>query len=71
MENWALPEIDLQRCNRCFTCVEHCPTNAVEMMVEGPVIVRPGDCTYCAICDAICSQGAITCTYEIIWGENG
>ena len=70
MENWALPEIDLQRCNRCFTCVEHCPTNAVEMMVEGPVIVRPGDCTYCAICDAICPQGAITCTYEIVWGEN-
>jgi ferredoxin len=39
----------------------------VEMGSEGPFIARPADCTYCALCDAICSQGAITCTYEIVW----
>jgi ferredoxin len=71
MEDWALPEINLSLCNRCGTCVEHCPTNAVEMRAEGPVIVRLSDCTYCATCEAICPQGAITCTYEIVWGENG
>jgi ferredoxin len=71
MGDWALPEIDLLLCNRCGTCVERCPTGAVEMATAGPVIARPGDCTYCAICDAICPQGAITCAYEIVWGESG
>jgi ferredoxin len=70
MGDWALPEIDLLLCNRCGTCVERCPTGAVEMTWEGPVIARPGDCTYCAICDAICPQRAITCAYEIVWREN-
>jgi MinD superfamily P-loop ATPase len=71
MTDWPLPEIDLSLCNRCGTCVERCPTGAVEMASHGPVIAHPSDCTYCAICDAICPQGAITCTYEIIWGKNG
>jgi formate hydrogenlyase subunit 6/NADH:ubiquinone oxidoreductase subunit I len=68
MTDWALPEIDLHRCVRCGTCVAQCPTGAVEMGLEGPFIARPADCTYCALCDAICAQGAITCTYEIVWG---
>ena len=68
MTDWALPEINLHLCARCGTCVARCPTGAVEMGPEGPFIARPPDCTYCALCDAICSQGAITCTYEIVWG---
>jgi formate hydrogenlyase subunit 6/NADH:ubiquinone oxidoreductase subunit I len=36
---------------------------------QGPIFARPADCTYCALCDAICPQGAITCAYEIVWGE--
>jgi MinD superfamily P-loop ATPase len=68
MENWALPEIDLERCDLCGHCVERCPSGAVDMAAAGPVIARPADCTYCALCDAICPQGAITCTFEITWG---
>lgn len=67
MENWTLPEIDLLRCSRCGDCVTLCPGHAVEMGAEGPFIARPDDCTYCALCDALCPQGAITCTFEIIW----
>jgi ferredoxin len=70
MQDWALPEIDLALCDRCGDCVEQCPTEAVEMGPEGPVVIRPADCDYCALCDAICSQGAITCVYEIVWGKN-
>ena len=70
MQNWTLPEINLVLCNQCGICVEQCPTNAAEMGSNGPFIARPADCTYCAICDTICPQGAITCSYEIIWGEN-
>lgn len=68
MEEWALPEINLLLCTRCGTCVERCSTDAAEMGAEGPFIARPDDCTYCALCDAICPQGAIRCTYEIVWG---
>ena len=68
VNGWALPEINLELCNRCGVCVEYCPTEAVEMGPAGPTVVRPADCTYCALCDAICPQGAITCAYEIIWG---
>ncbi len=62
-----LPEIDLSRCNRCGACIAQCPGRAVEMGAEGPYIARPADCTYCALCDTLCPQNAITCSYEIIW----
>jgi ferredoxin len=67
MQEWALPEINMQLCDQCGTCAQECPTGAVEMGPTGPLIVRPDDCTYCALCDAICPQGAITCPYEIVW----
>ncbi len=71
MQDWTLPEIDLTLCNRCGSCVERCPTGAAEMRADGPFIARPTDCTYCAVCEAICPQGAITCVYEIVWeGED-
>lgn len=28
-EKTRLPEIELERCDRCGMCVEHCPTEAV------------------------------------------
>jgi MinD superfamily P-loop ATPase len=69
MNQSVWPEIDPKRCNQCSLCVELCPTGAVEMTPEGPLIARPADCDYCAQCEAYCPQGAITCSYEIVWGE--
>jgi MinD superfamily P-loop ATPase len=69
MQEWALPEINMQLCNQCSTCVQECPTSAIEMGPKGPLIVRPDDSSYCAVCDALCPQGAITCPYEIVWGK--
>jgi NAD-dependent dihydropyrimidine dehydrogenase PreA subunit len=66
--DWALPQIDLNRCDRCGICVEQCPANAVELGAVGPFIARPEDCTYCTECEAFCPRGAITCPYEIVWG---
>ncbi|MGD8244533.1 MAG: 4Fe-4S binding protein [Anaerolineae bacterium] len=68
MEDWALPRVSLERCDRCGACVASCPTGAVEMGSYGPRIARPRDCTYCAECEALCPRGAITCPYEVVWG---
>jgi formate hydrogenlyase subunit 6/NADH:ubiquinone oxidoreductase subunit I len=35
----------------------------------GPFIARPWDCTYCALCEEICPEGAISLGYEITWGS--
>jgi len=70
LEDWALPQINLRLCKRCGTCVEECPTSAVEMGADGPIIARPKDCTYCALCESNCPQHAVSCAYEIVWGAN-
>ena len=71
MRDWALPEIKLLLCDRCGACVEQCPGGAVEMGSEGPYFARPAECTYCALCEGVCPQHAITCAYEIVWGTEG
>jgi len=68
MEDWALPKINLLLCERCGSCVERCPTGAVEMGPKGAFIARPDDCTYCAECETVCIEGAIACAFEIVWG---
>jgi NAD-dependent dihydropyrimidine dehydrogenase PreA subunit len=64
MRDWTLPEINLERCDRCGRCVDQCPNHAVERGPDGPFIARPEDCTDC---EAICPQGAIKCEFEIVW----
>lgn len=68
--DWAVPEIDLARCDRCGSCVERCPAKAVDMGPDGPFIARPEDCTYCADCESICPQRAIRVWYVISWNRN-
>jgi ferredoxin len=69
MSNWALPKINRVLRSRCRACVERYPTGAVDMALEGPAIARPADFAYCAQKDAICPQGAITRTFETVWGS--
>jgi ferredoxin len=65
MADWELPTIDLEICTGCGSCVEYCPVDAVEMIAEIPVIVRPADCSYCGECEENCPEGAIALVYEI------
>ena len=65
MSEWALPIINMDRCNGCGLCADYCPTDAVEMSEAHPSIVRPEDCSYCGLCEEICPVGAIELAYEI------
>lgn len=67
IENWKLPIIDYAVCTYCGACAAECPTQAVEMHVVGPVIVRPDDCTFCTECERVCPAHAIRCEFDIVW----
>jgi MinD superfamily P-loop ATPase len=54
-----IPNIDLERCNACGNCVALCPTQAVEIVDDKAVIMRPEACTYCDVCETFCPEGAI------------
>lgn len=63
----VLPDIDHGRCEGCGICAEGCPGNAVEVIDGRAVIVRPDDCTYCAECEGLCPQRAISCPFEVVY----
>ena len=65
MSEWALPTINMDRCDGCGLCVDYCPTDAAEMIEAQPSIVRPEDCAYCGLCEETCPHGAIELSYEI------
>lgn len=60
-----IPNIDLERCNACGSCVALCPTQAVEIVNDKAAIVRPDACTYCDVCETFCPEGAIARPFTI------
>ena len=54
-----IPNIDLDHCTACGNCVALCPTQAVEIVDDKAMIVRPEACTYCDVCETFCPEGAI------------
>lgn len=60
-----LPQIDLQRCSGSGDCITNCPTQALGLVDGRAAIVRPDACTYCATCESVCPQGAISLSYLI------
>jgi NAD-dependent dihydropyrimidine dehydrogenase PreA subunit len=65
----VLPQINLELCNGCGTCVDTCPSEAVALIDGWPVIVHPEDCAYCGDCEDLCPEGAISLPYEIVFAE--
>ena len=57
MEN---PIVDEELCTGCEICVDECPTNALEMVDDIAVLVRPEDCDGKGECAETCPSEAIT-----------
>jgi ferredoxin len=62
----GLPDINVDACTGCGSCVEHCPSGAVEMAGGKAAMVRPEDCRYCTDCEEVCPEGAIRCPFVIV-----
>ncbi len=57
------------RCKGCEFCVEYCPRDVLAMSAEfnrkgyhPPVVVKPGECVNCGLCEVICPEFAIFTT---------
>ena len=69
----ALPTINLYRCTGCGRCAELCPSDAVELLGDKAVIVRPAACTFCEVCESYCPEEAIqrpfTISFAPLWRQ--
>jgi two-component system NtrC family sensor kinase len=45
------------KCKRCYTCVRHCPANAIKVE-NGQAVVIEERCVGCGTCYKVCAQGA-------------
>ncbi len=52
------PEVDLEKCTKCLTCLRVCPDAAVRINDDGPVIDL-NYCKGCGICANECPVKAI------------
>lgn len=63
------PVIDIARCDGCGLCVSVCHQSA--LVIVGGVVSFEAitECPWCGECEAVCPHGAISCPYEILFGE--
>jgi Pyruvate/2-oxoacid:ferredoxin oxidoreductase delta subunit len=62
-----IPEIHYALCNGCGECVTVCPDSILVMQGEPkkPHFQSKIECSYCGLCEQVCTSGAIYLTYEI------
>jgi NAD-dependent dihydropyrimidine dehydrogenase PreA subunit len=46
--------------------VDVCHASALAIQDRMAVLVGPGDCDYCADCEAVCAMDAIACPFEVV-----
>lgn len=57
------PEISPSPCGCCRACLAVCPTGALEIRFEGPVLDM-GRCLFCRACEAVCPEKKIIFSAE-------
>ena len=68
MPDDPLPAIDAHLCTGCRTCVDICPTHALDQVADKAFMRYPDLCTYCTICEDVCPVGAISLPFLIVLG---
>lgn len=65
-ERPSLPVLDRGKCTDCGDCVPACPHGVLALVAARLEFARPDSCDYCGECEAICSEDAISCPYDIV-----
>ncbi len=58
------PVIDLEKCRKCWLCVDFCPEGVISKSEEGPVIDYRF-CKGCGVCANECPVKAISMVREV------
>jgi Ni,Fe-hydrogenase III small subunit/formate hydrogenlyase subunit 6/NADH:ubiquinone oxidoreductase subunit I len=61
----GLPEIDPAKCNNEGSCVEACPTGAIEFASGAVQSIDAGKCVFCAACVVACPNAAMKMGYRV------
>ena len=58
-------EINEDKCTKCLTCQENCPTNAIDVEAKPPEIQKES-CLFCGYCEKTCPEGAIETDWKLM-----
>jgi flavodoxin/Fe-S-cluster-containing hydrogenase component 2 len=58
-------EINLDKCTKCLTCQNNCPTDAIDVEVDPPQIQKE-TCIFCGYCEKNCPEGAIETDWKLM-----
>ena len=64
-----MPEIDLEKCDRCGLCISVCTCGAIVLIRNIVTITNTDDCGWCTWCEAVCPNEAISCSFEIVFDD--
>jgi MinD superfamily P-loop ATPase len=65
-EKPILPVLDRARCTGCGDCVPVCAPGVLALVAGRLEFAEPDSCDYCGQCEAVCTEEAISCPYEIV-----
>ena len=58
-------EINVDKCTKCLTCQDNCPTDAIDVEADPPEIQKE-DCIFCWSCEKACPEGAIEADWSLM-----
>jgi len=65
------PEIDIGKCTMCEQCVSRCPSRAIVLdKVSHDIGINYDECVFCALCEEVCTVGAVKMTNKCELAEN-
>jgi MinD superfamily P-loop ATPase len=64
------PVIDEGKCRSCGLCVSVCTCGALKIENNAVKVESVDDCGWCTMCELVCPNNAISCPFEIVFGED-